>query len=614
MAYYIKTVDSKWLKQRIPGFIICILFAFSILFTRLFYLQIIEGKEYRRLSVNNCIRLRYINAQRGLIFDRNSNLLVDNRPSFDLSIVLKDVKNLEETIEHLSLKLGISQSVLYKKIGKGKEQVSYKPILLKRDIGRDVLAVIKANKHVFSGLKINIRPLRHYINKQSAAHLLGYLGEIDLKELNSGKFPDSKIGDLIGKFGVEKSYEKYLKGMRGGQQVEVNASGQVVRVLKKVYAYPGHNVFLTIDADLQQQAEKLLVGKAGCIAAMDPSTGEVLALASSPAYDQNDFVVGMSHKQWDLLVSNPDRPMENKVIQAEYPPASTYKIVTAIAGLEENVIDTKTTVYCPGHYRCGDRTFRCWKRGGHGKVNVVQALSESCDVFFYQLGQKLGSERIARYSRLCGFGEITGIDLANEAKGLVPDPQWKKSRFGVSWQIGETLSIAIGQGYNLVTPIQLLVLTAAVGNGGVRYKPVIIRSIVSAEGKKIKGYSRPEPLGRLPVSKETIDIIRKGLWSVVNTRKGTGKIARIKNIFVSGKTGTAQVVSRKKNEGDPTASHLKSHAWFISYAPDVNPVISVVVMIEHGEHGSRAAAPLARDLMNSYLKKKGILGEKSEKK
>ncbi len=606
MVYYIKTIDSNWLKQRISGFIICILFAFTILFTRLFYLQIIEGEEYQRLSANNCIRLRYINAQRGLIFDRNSNLLVDNRPSFDLSIVLKDVKNLDETVEYLSLKLGMSKSVLYKKIGRGKEKFSYKPVLLKRDIGRDVLAVIKANKHLLSGLKIDIRPLRHYINKQSAAHLLGYLGEIGIKELKSGKFTDSKIGDLIGKFGIEKSYEKYLKGTRGGQQVEVNASGQVVRVLRTVYAHPGHNIFLTIDADLQQQAEKLLVGKAGSIVAMDPSTGEILALASSPTYDQNNFVVGMSHKQWELLISNPHRPMENKVIQAEYPPASIYKIVTAIAGLEENVIDTKTTVYCPGYYRCGDRTFRCWKRGGHGNVDIIQALSESCDVFFYQLGQKLGSERIAIYARLCGLGEVTGIDLANEAKGLVPDPQWKKARYGVSWQTGETLSIAIGQGYNLVTPIQMLVLTAAVGNGGIRYKPVIIKSIVSAEGKKIKDYSRPEPLGRLPVSRETIDIIRRGLWSVVNSSKGTGRIARIKNVSVSGKTGTAQVVSRKKNEGDPTASHLKSHAWFISYAPSENPVIAIVVMIEHGEHGSRAAAPLARDLMDSYLRKKGI--------
>jgi len=353
---------------------LCVFAAFAILLLRLFYLQVIEGEEFRRLSENNCIRLKSLEAQRGLICDRNKDLLVDNRPSFDLNIVLSDAKPVEDTIQKLAHYTRIPEEDFWEKIARNKKHLSYKPLLLKQDIGRDALAAIEVHRFDLPGVLVDVNPRRNYIHSQSAAHLLGYLGEINGEELRSGKYGGTRAGDYIGKFGVEKTYENFLRGKRGGQQVEVNATGQVVRVSKTVEAVPGHNILLTIDHALQQKAEELMKDSAGAVVAMDPSTGHILAIVSSPSFDQNMFISGLTPEQWDGLNSNPQRPMENKAVQGQYPPASTYKIITAIAGLEEGVIDEETTFFCPGYYRFGDRVFRCWKRGGHGNVDTVRAI------------------------------------------------------------------------------------------------------------------------------------------------------------------------------------------------------------------------------------------------
>ena len=607
MGKYLKTADSDWFKQRLVVVMYCVIAAFVVLICRLFYLQVIEGEEFRRLSENNCIRLQSIDPQRGLIYDRNRVLLVDNRPSFDLSIILNDAKPINNTIKKLSEYIKVPADDLMSKIKKCKGISIYKPFLLKRDIGRDALAAIEARKYDLPGIEVNVMPRRHYINRQTAAHLIGYLSEINSDELKSGKYSGCSSGDFIGKFGVEKAYGSYLRGKRGGRQVEVNATGQVVRILQTVDALPGHNIYLTIDLKLQQKAEELLEGLAGAVIAMDPATGEILALASSPSFDQNSFVTGMSHEQWHALVSNRFRPMENKAVQGRYPPASTYKIVTAIAGLEEGIINKDTTFYCSGHYKFGDRDFRCWKKEGHGNINIVTALAESCDVFFYQLGQKLGIDRLAWYAKACGLGSPTGIKLDQEASGLIPTAAWKKRRTGIAWQRGETLSVAIGQGYNLVSPLQMLLLTSAVANGGIRYKPLILKTIETAEGKIISDdslHTKREIAGKLPASRQTLEIVKKGLWEVVNGRKGTARIARIDGIAVSGKTGTAQVVGRQQDEDsdeEDRAYHLKPHAWFVAFAPSDEPKIAVVVIVEHGEHGSSTAAPIARELIRTYL-------------
>ncbi|RPJ82877.1 MAG: penicillin-binding protein 2, partial [Deltaproteobacteria bacterium] len=414
MESFYKTADAEWYKQRLSGLMYFLFVSFTILMIRLFYLQIIEGEEYRRLSENNCIRLQGIDAPRGLIFDRNRNLLVDNRPSFDLSIIIRDAKPLEDTIDKLAQYINTPKKELMDIIRSKKGLASYKPILLKQNIGREMLAAIEVHLFDLPGVIVDIRPMRNYIRNQSASHLLGYLGQISPDELKSGKYLPARQGDFIGKFGIEKSFQNYLSGNRGGRQVEVNAVGQIVRVLETVKAEPGHNIYLTVDYALQEKAESLLQGVAGAAVAMDPSTGQVLALVSSPSFDQNNFITGISHENWNSLIKNPMRPMENKAIQGEYPPASTFKIVTAIAGLEEGVIDQNTTFFCPGYHQFGNRVFHCWKRGGHGTVDIIKALAQSCDVYFYQVGEKLGIDRLAWYAKACGLGVPTGIDLDHE--------------------------------------------------------------------------------------------------------------------------------------------------------------------------------------------------------
>lgn len=604
MKKYLNSSDSNWYKQRLTGAVFILVAAFCVLLLRLFYLQIVEGEKFRKLSENNRIRLQSIDPPRGLIFDQNGRVMVDNRPSFDLGIILKDARPLEDTITKLAGTINVTEEEIREKIANARSVSPYETILLKPDIGRDLLAAIEVNRFDLPGIVIDVKIRRHYIREKSAAHLIGYLGEINLKELRNYHYDQYKSGELIGKFGVEKSYEKFLRGKRGGRQVEVNAIGQVYRVLETVEAQPGSNIYLTINHLLQEKAEELLDNRPGAVVAMDPNNGYILAMANSPAFDPNVFVGGLSQKQWQNIISNPFRAMENKAIQAEYPPASIYKIVTAVAGLEEGIIDDTNTIFCPGFYRFGDRDFRCWKKGGHGEADIYKALAESCDVFFYQLGLKLGVESLAWYARAFGLGELTGIDLDHEARGLVPTASWKRKRTGVAWQKGETLSVAIGQGYNLTTPLQLLVMVSSIANGGTLYKPQILKQVETAEGNVLIE-SKPQVIGKLPVSQKNIDIVRKGLWEVVNSGRGTGRIARLKHEeFMSGKTGTAQVVGRKKSESFKESEiphHFKNHALFVAYAPSESPTIAVTVIVEHGEQGSSTAAPIAQQLIQTYL-------------
>ncbi|MDY6823388.1 MAG: penicillin-binding protein 2 [Thermodesulfobacteriota bacterium] len=603
MNFY-RTVDIDWFKQRLVMVMFCVTAAFAILVARLFFLQVIEGREYRRLSENNCIRLQAIAPTRGLIFDRNGKTLVDNRPAFDLSIIPRDAKNIETTLEKLAAYTGLPLSRMETNFSENRGRNSYNPVVLAQDVGREVLAVVEARKFELPGVVVDFKPRRHYLYDGFAAHLIGYLGEISRKEMESDRFAGYKSGSAVGKCGAEKIYDRLLRGEPGGRQVEVNASGQVVRVLKTVDAHPGNNVYLTIDFALQQKAESLMDKRAGAVVAVDPATGDVLAMASSPSFSQNAFVDGLSGDAWRALVDHPYRPMENKAIQAEYPPASTYKIITAMAGLEEDVIDTETTVTCPGYYRYGNRVFRCWKRGGHGKMRVVDAITQSCDVFFYHVGQNLGVERLAWYAKACGLGRPTGVNLFSEASGLVPTTQWKRKQLGKPWHGGETINVAIGQGYNLVTPTQMAVLIAAVANGGTLRKPVVLEQVRTAEGKSIRR-GTADILGTLPASEATLDILQKGLYEVVHDRHGTGWwMVRSGKVDISGKTGTAQVVASPPEgmeDEEEIAEALKPHAWFIAFAPSNAPEIAVSVIVEHGEHGSTAAGPVAKQLIEAYM-------------
>ncbi|MBC2715657.1 MAG: penicillin-binding protein 2 [Desulfobacteraceae bacterium] len=602
---YFYTVDSDWYKRRLFGIMIAVFAAFGILASRLFYLQIIQGDHYFKMSKNNCIRIQRVKPVRGLIFDRNGKLLVENRPSFDLSIIPCDAKPLNVTIDNLSVYIPEFADEVVEKIQKKKLGYGYRPVLLKKDIGRDALATISAHRFELPGIVIDTNACRNYIYDALSSHLVGYLGEINAGELKSGIYRYKEGGDFIGRYGVEKAYDTFLSGIPGGRIVQVNANGQVVKVLDTVEPEPGHNIFLTIDYDLQTIAEAQLKDKVGAVVAMDPSSGDILAMASSPTFNQNDFINGISSDQWHRLVSDPNRPMMNKAVQGVYPPASTYKVVTAIAALEEGVIDENTTFYCPGSYQYGNRVFGCWKKQGHGKVNVVDALAQSCDVFFYHVGKKLGVDRLAWYATSCGLGSQTGINLDQESDGLIPTAAWKKKRTGISWQGGENLSIAIGQSYNLVTPLQLAVLFGAVANGGTEFRPQILKSIQTVEGKIVKT-GQPEMIGKLPVSQGTLDLVRKGLRDVVHSKHGTARwYVYDEEIDISGKTGTAQVVSRKTEKDSQKKKNdvsYESHAWFVGYAPTESPEIVVSVLVEHGMHGSSSAGPIAKEMIVSYLK------------
>jgi penicillin-binding protein 2 len=602
LTNYLDNVDSDWFSKRLSVGLTVVIAAFVVLIARLLFLQVVKGGELRRLSEINSIRLRSVDAPRGLIYDAHNRIIADNRPSYNLSITVKDANPLERTIEKLSRYAGIDEAQLWESLEKAKGTPAFKPVLLKPDIGRDALAAIEVNRWDLPGIQVNVSPRRDYIFSPSLSHLVGYMGEISVEELKNKIYSDCKSGDFIGKYGIERAREDWLRGKRGGQQVEVNATGQVVRVLNTVDATPGHNIVLSIDQSLQLTAEQLLADKAGAAVAVDPSTGQVLAMASSPEFDQNAFISGMSHDTWNALISDPQHPLENKAIQAEYPPASTYKIIVAAAGLEEGVIDEDTSYFCPGFLRFGNRTYRCWKKWGHGEVNVLKALSESCDVFFYKVGLELGVDRLAWYANAFGLGEPTGVDLDHEADGLIPTAQWKKKRTGVSWQKGETLSVAIGQGFNLVTPLQMAMVVAAIGNGGIRYRPMIVKTIRTADGRTIYE-SAPEVLGRLPISQSNLWLVREGLFKAVNDRHGTAWRSRLEGMAMSGKTGTAQVAGRRENAtgGDSDWGTIKDHAWFVAYAPREDPRIAVSVMIEHGEHGSSAAAPVAAEMIRFYL-------------
>lgn len=611
MTDYIKSPDREWLKKRLIYAACCMMAAFSILLARLVFLQVIEGEKYRQLSENNCIRLKSIKASRGLIYDSKGELLVDNRPSFDLKIVLKDAKPLKKTIKKLSSLINIPYDDLMSKISDKKNVPKFKPHLLKNNISRDMLALIESHSFDLPGIIISVEPRRNYIFHNSCAHLLGYLGEINENELKSGRYPGVSGGDSIGRYGVEKTYEKILHGTRGGQQIEVDATGRLVRVLKTVAPVPGRNIFLTLDHKLQKKAEDMLKGKAGAIVALDPNNGDVLVMASSPSFDPNDFNDGISPVKWNILKNDPGRPMMNKAIQGEYPPASTFKIVTAIAGLEEGVINRDTTQFCPGYYKFGNRVYRCWKKWGHGTLNVTGALEQSCDVFFYHTGEQLGIDPLAQYARGCGLGRLTGIKLDHERAGLVPTSSWKRKRFGVQWQGGETLSVAIGQGFDLVTPLQMAVLIAAVGNGGTLFRPEILKYIETADGKIVMK-QQPEITGGIPAGAETLNIVRQGLLNVVQGKRGTARRIKIPGIEMAGKTGTAQVFNLKKKDrkkDKKLAYLLRDHAWFVCYAPAEKPVIAVAVLVEHGEHGSSSAAPMAREIVMTCLENKGVLGK-----
>jgi len=568
---------------------------------RLYYLQIIKTHQMADLADRNRIRVRRQPASRGLIFDRRHRILVDTRPSYDAVLVPEDLHNRAVTIGKLERFLGGDH--VEDKISQAEDDglPSSEPVTIKERLTWDQVVALETHQLEMPGVSIQVTPRRRYIYGPVAAHLLGYVGEVSEQELR--KLPGYHMGDEIGKFGLERGWEDYLRGVSGNQEIEVDAVGRRLRVLNETPEKPGAAVVLTLDLDLQQAAEQALGNQTGALVAIDPRTGEILAMVSHPSFDPNQFATGLTSAQWRQLMSDPHHPLEDRVIQGTYPPGSTFKLVDAIAGLEERLLTKSTSFHCAGGIWYGNREYRCWRKQGHGTISLINAIIASCDVYFYNVGEHLGVDRLARWANRLGFGVVSGIPLAHERTGTIPSSAWKQRRFHERWYPAETLSVAIGQGYVAVTPLQLAQLAAEVSMGGIRYKPHFVRRIEALDGTTIKAY-QPEVAARIPLTPDQFQILQKGACGVVNNPMGTARKAAIPGIEVCGKTGTAQVVkeaagARTKEEDLP--ERYRDHGWFIAYAPGNDPRIAISCVIEHGGHGGSAAAPVVRQVMLRYF-------------
>lgn len=580
-------------------------FLFFLLLSRLWYLQVIAADDLLNQSENNRLRFVPVAAPRGAILDRNGKVMVTNTPSFSVAVIPQDVKDKEQLVQHLSRFLLLPPEEIKEKWKKGQGRAKYYPLVVASNITRDQMEFLEENRLALSGVNIEMKPVRAYPYGLLASHLLGYLGEISEEELDEERYRDYFAGDYTGKSGIERNWEKFLHGVDGGRQIEVDARGRFLRIVEESNPTVGNSVVLTIDVEMQKAVEAAFGEKAGAAVALDVNTGEVLAFASKPDFDPALFMGRMPPDIWKGYLADERRPLENKALRGMYPPGSTFKIITAIAGLEEGLIDEHSGVYCTGKYQFGNRSFRCWEKKGHGSVSLRKALRESCDVYFYQLGQRLGVDRIAKYARMFGMGEPTGVGLEQEKSGVVPTQAWKRKRHGKPWYPGETLPVAIGQGYVLTTPLQLALMTATVANEGTIYQPHLVRKIIDSDGKVLKEFT-PHASGKVQLKPSTYRLVKEGLFAVVNEPRGTGGAARMWELKVAGKTGTSQVVKLSGNKGY-IPYKFRDHALFVAFAPYEKPEIAVAVVVEHGEHGGSSAAPIAAKVIRAYFEQKGVV-------
>ncbi len=593
------------LKRRLLAAAAVVLFFLVIIIMRLWYLQISNGEEYESRAYDNRVRIRQLAAPRGHILDRKGREIVTNRPSFNVALIQEDSHDLGDVLKRLAPILDMDVSLLWEKIREASDTPRYVPVLLKEDIDWQTLAYLENHNHEFSGIRTEVQPVRVYHYDDLAANIIGYLGSISKKELAAADPDIYSGGDIIGKKGLERIREEDLRGEKGYSYSEVDAKGFEQQLLKAVEPLPGREIRLTIDVDLQQIAESYMSAgeKSGAVVVMEVKTGRVLAAVSAPSIHINDFLGGISVKKWQALLDNPKHPLINKVVQATYPPGSTYKMVSALAGLATGAIDEETVLYCPGHYSFGNRIYRCWKHAGHGPVNLQKAISESCDVFFYQVGQRVGVDKLAEFAGKLGLGKKTGIEMDYEKAGLTPTRDWKLQNRKAKWQDGETLSVAIGQGFNLVTPLQLCAMTAALANGGKLYRPQLVEQVVDPEGNVVESFT-PELVSEVTGMDRYFTKIKLGMEGVVQGKHGTARNVAIDGLTIAGKTGTAQVVKlaqyrHLKEENIPYL--YRDHAWFTCYAPAEDPEVAVTVLVEHGLHGGSAAGPIARAVLNQYF-------------
>ncbi len=580
--------------------------AFALVVVRLWYLQGIQGEHFLELSKNNRIREREVTAPRGMILDRKGRILVDSFPRYDVTVTPEDVESVDETVAYLSVLLQMDPAQVRDRIRKQQSR-PFDAALIKEDVSREELAAVVTHSSDLPGVEVNVRALRHYLFGPLLSSLLGYVGRLGKEDLqrhvNDGYGP----GDLIGVLGIERRLEPELHGSNGTRQLVVDSQGRELSTLGEDPPSPGLNVVLTLDAEVQNRAEQAMGDESGSVVALDVNTGDVLAWVSKPTFDPNQFSHGMHAADWEKLNTDKLKPMLNRPIQGTFPPGSTFKIVMALAALEEGVMRPEREVYCPGGLNFGGRFFRCWRHGGHGTVSLHRALVESCDTYFYEAGIELGVDRIAKWANAFGLGFPTGIEIQTrggrplESPGLIPSSAWKRARFKSDWYPGETLSVAIGQGYVTVTPLQQAVMASVIANGGTRYQPHFVRYLQSFDGR-IDRQFEPVVESRFEAHPQYLQAVQSGLLGVVSEPHGTGEKARIPGVPVAGKTGTAQVRGMRPGENeDKVDKQYRDHAWFVCYAPADHPEIAVAVLVEHGGHGGAAAAPVAKAVIEAYL-------------
>jgi penicillin-binding protein 2 len=566
--------------------------AMLFLLLRLWHLQILEGDRLRQLSINNRLRIRPVEALRGFILDRHGEPMVENRASFDLYVTPQDMPHVEQTMRRLAQVLEMTPDELRERLAQ-RQLVPSQPVLLRKGIEARMAIAIEEQKLELPGVTLRVRPVRAYPTGGLAATLLGYVNEVSDAQLKSKEFHDFRPGETMGQAGIERRYDAFIRGIDGGEQVEVDARGRLTRLVQRVEPRSGFNLHLTLDGRVQRIAEESLRGKSGALLAMNPSTGEILAMVSQPAYDPNQFSQHMSPEQWRTLASDPKHPMQNRGLQGQYAPGSIFKLVTALAALEKGAITPDTRFSCNGSFALGSHTFHDWKKGGHGTLDLRGGIANSCNIYFYNTALKAGVEEIARVARELGLGVPPGMGLDEEARGVIPSPD-ARQRGTTGWYPGNTVMAGIGQGMVTVTPMQVLVMVSAIANGGTIYRPWVVRRVETLDRETIEEYG-PEIVRKVNLDPSHLAIVRQGMQMVVS--EGTGGRARIPGLAVAGKTGTAQVVRK----GGPLKGGHRDHAWFVAFAPADDPQIAVVVLVEHAGFGGAVAAPIARSVLEAWF-------------
>jgi penicillin-binding protein 2 len=587
------------LRLSVLQYLITILF--SVLAVSFWVLQVVQHDKFQEMAENNHQRTLPLRAPRGVLFDRDGRVLVENRHSYSISIVREHTRDLNRTIHLLASVTGLPESSVRDIVERHRREPTYRPITIVQDATLAQVAAVTARRldTELPDIVVQEVPTRQYPDTL-AAHLFGYVGEVN--DTQVAETEELKSGDIVGQAGVEKVYNTLLMGADGARRVVVNSTGREIRTLEEVPPTEGKRLQLTVDYDLQKAVEDAFAasGFNGAAVVLDPNDGGVLAFASLPAYDPNAFSAGIDRNAWASLMSDENRPLNDRGIQGTYSPGSTFKMAVALAALEEGIITPDFKVFCPGHANFYGHDFSCWKHAGHGSMDLAHAIQNSCDVYFYTVGNMLGVDKINKWATLLGLGVKSGIDLPNEKTGLVPSTAWKREKQKEKWYAGETISVAIGQGQVSVTPVSMAVYMATLANGGTRVTPHLLKAV--DDGSGWTPTPAPAPQSKINIDPEKLQAIRDGLWMAVNEPPGTGAAAKIAGHDVAGKTGSAQVISNAGRAASHTTKNLRDHGWFVFFAPKDNPTIAGVIFAEHGIHGGNAAR-IAHHVLDTYFAK-----------